>query len=192
MKTVFTLLAIILLSFAHAQTTQRKWDVRLAIANSTYPYLQDGGHFLHLDILDPGFEENAYTADLLYQTNNPKIKIGLATSYINIRQYQYGGWSWTPTSEKTHVTAAQKIVTLMPAFNYSYLVRKKSQLYSQVCAGAAFTTHRFYDKEATTHSIDPAFQCTFVGYRLGGRIGAFAELGYGYKGLLQLGISGTF
>jgi hypothetical protein len=192
MKTILALLATCFLSLAHAQTNQRSWDVRLSISGGTYPYLQDGGRFLQLHVLGPEFVENAYAADMLYQTKNPKIKIGIATSYIKVQQYRYGGFSWTPTSEGKHVIASEKITAVMPAFNYSYLIRKKSQLYSQVSVGAAFKTHKFYDKPATAHSIDPAFQCTFLGYRLGTRIGAFAEAGYGYKGILQLGISGTF
>ena len=195
MRTYFLLLALPLFIAAQAQTTQRNWDVRLAISGGTHPYLQDGGHFLRLNIFTPEFEErDAYTADILHQTKNPKIKIGLAASYIKINQYHLAGWSWSgSTSDETHVMATQKITTVMPAFNYSYLLRKKSQLYSQVCLGAAFTAHRFYDDKARTeHTIDPAFQCTFLGYRLGRRIGFFSELGYGYKGILQLGISGTF
>jgi len=193
MKIVFALLALSLFSLAHAQNSAKRWDARLAIGGGTYPYLQDnGGHFLQLSIFAPEYVETAYNGEVLYQTNNKKIKVGLAIAYTKVQQYHLSGFNWSGASDPAYLLATRKIAVLMPAFNYTYLLRKKSQVYSEVCLGTAIVKYETYKTGTAEHSVDPAFQCTFLGYRLGTKIGLFTEVGYGYKGILQLGVSGKF
>lgn len=64
------------------------------------------------------------------------------------------------------------------------------QLYSGIAAGAAFSkaepNENSYKTEKETYF---AYQVNAIGIRAGRKLGAFAELGFGYNGILNLGVS---
>jgi outer membrane protein W len=94
-------------------------------------------------------------------------------------------------------TYKQSNTTIAAEFYYIYFFRKYLEVYTFLGVGPSFTT--------TTTAVDatlfaPAttvienrdelkLQYTPIGIRLGGRIGGFAELGIGYKGIFNAGIS---
>ena len=86
--------------------------------------------------------------------------------------------------------------------NYRYISNPNFQMYSGLGAGYAFgntsftiddSTLAFKDENNTTNSIDYfTFQITALGFRVGKKLAVFAELGFGYKGILNGGISYQF
>lgn len=68
-------------------------------------------------------------------------------------------------------------------------------LYTNAAVGLALN-HDSAEVEGEPHASDsrvrPAFQVTLLGIRAGGPIGAFMELGVGYRGTLVLGLSYDF
>ena len=78
---------------------------------------------------------------------------------------------------------------------YIYLFRKNMELYTFAGAGPSQLKEQStlispYGSSTQTYGAGVfKGQITPVGIRFGGRLGGYAELGYGYKGLLNLGIS---
>ena len=188
------LLALLLLAFTttlHAQ--ERQWDIRVAAAGGTQPYLHQGGKFLTLNIFQPEWEESAYTETIMHRLNDKHIQIGLSAVQGVITQYHVPGISlFSNSDDSIYVTRKEKFFTLMPSFQYSFLQKRSIRLYSELSAGVAFTKTNFYDKEERGNAVQGAYQVTFLGFRFGRRIAGFIDLGYGYKGVAQLGISGQF
>lgn len=94
-------------------------------------------------------------------------------------------------------TYTQRIVTIALEIYYVYGFRKYFEAYTFLGAGPAFAeittdinakgSAKAYTTQQSTNSIK--MQYTPIGVRVGGRIGGFAELGFGYKGLINLGIT---
>lgn len=64
------------------------------------------------------------------------------------------------------------------------------QLYSGLAAGAAFSRAEPYDKSfKTIKETNFAYQVNALGVRAGRKLGVFGELGFGYNGIVNAGIS---
>lgn len=81
----------------------------------------------------------------------------------------------------------------MARTDYRY-VNKIVQLYSGISVGASFakTKPDNVSNTKTASTTDIAYQINALGIRAGKKIGAFAELGFGYNGILNLGVSAKF
>ncbi len=105
------------------------------------------------------------------------------------------------SSPVTTSTYNNKVITVALETYYIYKFRKYVDLYTYVGVGPAFTTR---DKDilvtavnavpSTTTSRTDAFSLHYtpIGVRFGGRLGGFAEIGMGYKGLFSTGLSFRF
>jgi len=97
-------------------------------------------------------------------------------------------------------TFKQGVTTIALEVYYVYTFRKYVEVYTFIGAGPAFTTvitvtnPTLYTpgNTITTSSDGLKAQYTPIGVRVGGRLGGFAELGFGYKGLINAGISYKF
>ena len=123
------------------------------------------------------------------------LSVGFTGGYIDQKgnNNQRYGAQYVTTSTYEH-----KAVTIAVELNYIYRIRKYVDIYTFIGAGPAFKTAVTtnvaspisVDGQAkTTKSEDLVFHYTPLGVRVGGRIGGFAELGFGYKGLLSGGLS---
>ena len=87
----------------------------------------------------------------------------------------------TGTFKETNYVAAVEI-------DYHWIVRKHFQLYSGLGAGVRLRKGT-YDSEGeateTTNKALPTFHINAIGFRVGGKVGLFGELGAGYKGTGQ-------
>jgi hypothetical protein len=78
---------------------------------------------------------------------------------------------------------------------YIYLFRKYLEVFTFAGAGPGFKSSTItnitgsFSSTVTTNSDGLRAQYTPIAIRVGGRIGGYAELGYGYKGILNLGLS---
>jgi len=87
--------------------------------------------------------------------------------------------------------------TIAVELYYIYFFRKYLEVYTFAGAGPSFTTTETninattsIPASANTVSADIfKAQYTPIGIRLGGRLGGYAEVGYGYKGIFNFGIS---
>ncbi|MFP4488176.1 MAG: hypothetical protein ACLFN1_02630 [Bacteroidales bacterium] len=90
----------------------------------------------------------------------------------------------------------RRALTLAPEVSLSYVNRKSFRMYGMIGAGYTFgrekSTNDLGEDNYTSSYNHINFQLSPLGLRLGKQIGAFAEIGFGYKGILNIGISGYF
>lgn len=86
--------------------------------------------------------------------------------------------------------------TILLSSNYSWVIKKSMQLYSGLSAGINIHDRNEVIDEfiyyADLTKIHFAYQATPIGFRLGRTFGVYAEVGYGYKGILCGGFSYRF
>ncbi len=91
-----------------------------------------------------------------------------------------------------------KATTFAIEFDYRYVVKETLQLYSGIGIGYTFGDEEFIQNPGSGQIIENGnvnhFNCqfNFFGIRYGKSFGVFAELGYGYKGVLNGGVSFQF
>lgn len=85
--------------------------------------------------------------------------------------------------------------TLAAEADYRYINNGYLKLYGLVGAGATLYSQKFVpntgDSE-TNSKVHFNFQITPIGIKIGKTVGAFAEAGFGYKGILSAGLFANF
>lgn len=116
----------------------------------------------------------------------PKCSLGITTGYRS------------RTYDKVHDqsgTYGYKTKSAVMAFEcvFHHYHKPNMAVYSLAGLGSYFTEDRSILYPDQTYSDGAmTFQATPLGLRIGRTVGVFAELGFGYKGILNLGISGKF
>lgn len=77
--------------------------------------------------------------------------------------------------------------TIAPEIDFRYFQREKLHLYSSAAVGLTFLSEEVYGTTEKRNHSD--FHLSLIGLRYGQNIGAFAELGFGFKGLINFGIN---
>lgn len=87
------------------------------------------------------------------------------------------------------------LIAIMPGFEYHYFNKKIVQLYSGFQLGFFIYNQKYtnYQNNTKKHNeINFAFQIDAFGVRVGKKIAGFLELGFGFGGIVKVGISGRF
>jgi len=123
----------------------------------------------------------------------------LAYAYTPKERWHYGGV--VSFSQKmydlsyNHEKIGERVntyYTVAAEASYSYLKKEKLDMYALLGAGATFrsskqTQHSSVENDAKDQDSLFNFQITPVGARYGKQWGAFAELGFGYRGVFSFG-----
>lgn len=136
------------------------------------------------------FDHQVYSGSInveyIYRLNHT-IGIGGAVSYEHayreiIEQRQKVG------------TMHENYITVMPVFKCNWLNGGVVRLYSKAAAGVSLDMIHQRDAQSTEddHSMQFAFQVSPLGIELGGSLCGFLEAGYGYQGMLQVGVKYRF
>lgn len=96
---------------------------------------------------------------------------------------------YTKTTVTYHVPVAKfdwAVFTMLANVKYNYVFDPLFHLYSGISIGGAFN-----NVIGATKGSNQAFayQARVLGARFGAKFGAFAELGFGYEGILKAGVS---
>lgn len=144
--------------------------------------------------------------------NNKKLTYNSGATFFSIRYFMYnrlalgisGGITnergqYTDRTNPSFITSTYKqgITTYAIELYYIYTFRKYFEVYTLIGAGPSFTktgTTTFTTPNATgavTNTSDNNLKAQYspIGIRFGGRLGGFLELGVGYKGVINGGIS---
>ena len=78
--------------------------------------------------------------------------------------------------------------------DYRWIMGRSFQLYSGLGAGATLKrgTYTTTGDSETTSRIRPTAHVNLLGFRFGGQVAFFAEVGAGYKGVINLGLNAQF
>ena len=90
-----------------------------------------------------------------------------------------------------------RYLTLLIGYQYAWGLRPRSKWYSGVAPGISWQQRKekhndFSSKKEEFDKARFACQVTAVGFSFGGKVGGYAELGYGYKGILSAGLKYGF
>jgi len=121
-----------------------------------------------------------------YYRIKPKIAIGMGIGYNSTQNAGI---------HKQNSKPSYQTKTAVMAFEMKFFYQEKEHLSLYGKAGFG----NFYRQDQMTSYPDEiysdaaiTFQATPLGIRFGKKVGAFAEIGYGYKGIINLGVSGRF
>lgn len=149
------------------------------------------------------------------QAENKKINSISGATFVSVRYFLYaylslgftggsiseqGQYSTSYSATTIKSTYTQTSTTIAPELYYVYTYKRYFEAYTLLGAGVAFTkvttttraTPYTPESTAATAYEGVKMQYTPIGIRVGGHLSAFAELGFGYKGLLNAGVSWKF
>ncbi|GHV57148.1 hypothetical protein FACS1894182_05270 [Bacteroidia bacterium] len=157
-------------------------DVQLASALGDLMAMTVTGGYL----VEPG-AYHAFSPNVNYRywfTN----RFGLGGSYVfdtNSVKIRKDGSSGSSFDEYTRYYSTIAIEGVL-----NYVTKSTWQLYGLLGGGLSIASVPKSDVLNTV--VFPNFQVTPIGVRIGGSFGGFAEVGYGYKGIINVGISVRF
>ncbi len=85
--------------------------------------------------------------------------------------------------------------TLAAEFDYRYISTEKFKLYSTAGVGATFFTQKYEPSSGDSDQsnlVNVDFQISPIGIKYGNSFGVFAEVGFGYKGIVCAGLFARF
>lgn len=84
--------------------------------------------------------------------------------------------------------------TLAAEMDYKYIKKKNLSLYGVLGAGATLYGQKYEEsnKNVSENTVNFNFQISPLCIKLGNKVGGFAELGFGYKGILSVGFFTRF
>jgi hypothetical protein len=118
---------------------------------------------------------------------NSKFGFGAAFGYFSTSGILVAGDAIVGDfREKNYVGAVE--------LDYHWVMRPGFELYSGAGFGVKVRSGAYTDGAETDQETKalPAFHLNAIGLRVGKKVGVFAELGLGYKGILALGVNGRF
>ena len=115
-----------------------------------------------------------------------KFSIGIDVAYTKINDVV-----------KSHDTVVvgnieRHFYTLAPYAVYNYIKKEKFRLYSGIGLGYAFGKDNYKPNNGAEENENfgrIAYQLNAIGVRFGTKVGGYVEFGYGYKGMLNFGVS---
>jgi hypothetical protein len=118
---------------------------------------------------------------------NSKFGFGAAFGYYSVSGALVAGDAAVGDfREKNYIGAVE--------LDYHWVMRPGFELYSGAGFGVKVRSGAYTDGAETDKETKalPAFHLNAIGLRVGKKVGVFAELGVGYKGILALGVNGRF
>lgn len=194
---IFTISLIMLPNEAYAQTMRGDNEISLGVGTLTVDQilgalLTDGGR----TILSLGAEntENlrflgAYSFSYKYYVKN-KFAAGLTI----VSDWVAG--DLVDDDDEPIGSLKRHYLTIAPEIKLVYVNDMSFRLYGVAGIGYTFGTERAEDTQGVEdepfHINHLNFHITPIGIRFGRTVGVFAEIGFGYKGVIAAGVSGYF
>lgn len=129
-----------------------------------------------------GFLEAGYR----YQISD-RFKVGADVGFMNENRtvtYTKNGTTKADTTKST-----TRYVTVLPNVQFSYIKTAIIDFYGSASVGVIFAQTSYKNMNTRGNNTGFAFQVNPVGIRVGKKLGGFLEAGFGYKGLINAGLS---
>ena len=144
-----------------------------------------------------GFQYGYYSMFTLY--NGKPFNTSSGTSSINLRYYINNAVTIGLNVGLENNSSYGSFLTFAPECTFRYLDTRDNRIRVRLYGAAGFGLTVFNDNEANipghVDNTGPklwGFQGTPLGIRVGRKLAGFAEIGYGYKGLINGGLSYRF
>lgn len=173
-------------------TVNAQHEFRLGTGFPSYPSINENFHG-ECDCEDRFNWQGTFTAEYSYQIE-PKIKIGLSYTF----ESQHHTISSIIPGFNSRTTYRTIFHTILFNAGRQWAIRPLFELYSSLSIGGYYKIKDpsiSNDKPSTEdiqNKFGMAYQFTPIGFRIGKKLGAFFELGFGYKGMLAGGLSYRF
>lgn len=183
MKPFMFVAAFLLWHAAQGQADSRTWDIRLAIGAFSHREFKES-KINDVSIVEfpvwgkAGMEAGpVISAGVIKKFVNGKFGAGLFGTYQRIQvNYSFMNFPYR-----------MNVATLMPAVSYAFYRRQSMQIYSGAALGIGFMKLK---SEQVEHRFrKPAYQLTALGLRAGKKLAFTLEAGYGYQGILAMGLA---
>ncbi|MBE9483471.1 MAG: hypothetical protein IMY74_01420 [Bacteroidetes bacterium] len=160
---------------------------------------------LSMDIIDDFFKPAAYDAvsDKIKSSGNISLgynrflkdwlKVGITASYVHYtvqKEYTFASVGSVHTVEWRDA-----FISGLLSADFHYLRKKNISMYSGVSAGICFVRSDILEGDSMIKMEDSnifAYHLNAIGVRFGHSVGFFLETGFGYKGILNGGLSFKF
>ncbi|TRX37946.1 hypothetical protein FNW52_03335 [Flavobacterium sp. ZT3R18] len=183
------LTVLVLLAFGlvvNAQEKQGKSEIRFSYGLGTVPQFAD----LMSDVWSVGLTGGYYKTE----NNQGTGAIGLEYLYdITPRISLKGGFVYEKVGKDIIIAKVKSgrmedsYYTVLAGADFNYFQKKTVKLYSGVSGGVSVNHHEYAGQTDTTNLV--AYQVDAIGVRFGNKFGGFVNLGFGYKGILNAGLS---
>jgi len=189
---VVLILAVSVLSIGGSGQT-RKHDLSLSYGVLSIDHLTDVFTDILTIVITLGtFSKNnvKYTGVpflTYHHSSNSRFGFGLAAGgYSSSGDLRVGETVVGDFRERNYVAAAE--------LDYHWIMQEGFQLYSGAGFGVRFRRGTYSDADDTdsVSKVLPTFHLNAIGLRVGRKVGFFAELGVGYKGVLCAGVNAQF
>lgn len=200
MKKSIIILSFILSAFAATAQESEKHELRAGISDATGIAIgNDLGNTLS-DAITRVFtgakikdtkNKNLGMFELGYRYRlSERVKVGADFSYLRMDK----SFNSTVAGVTTKETRRGQYLMILPTAEFAYIKTPLFTFYGTATAGVLLgqAKERSGSRPYSHNSTAFAFQVNPVGLRVGKKIGAFAELGYGFKGIATAGISFRF
>ncbi len=135
------------------------------------------------EIVDTDFNYPVFTEYSSYVSK--KLRVSLHVDYVKCKENYYA-----PRTDRFIGTVTNRYYTSMIGVNFYYVKKKKFEMYY---GGYLGTTYVDASNDIPNLSCSDGFRLAYhvnvVGARFGGRTGVAVELGFGYRGIVNVGLS---
>jgi len=197
MKTKAILVILFLFSFSvlQAQEKERRHDISLGygIVNTDEVIGIGASVFTTIITLSNANQTNMKWSGLYnlgYKYRFGKMfPVGIAVGYEQLSS------DWTDKDQVVMATEKGQFYTVMIRGSIRYINKRVFQMYSGLSVGYTFVNYVLTEDDGTKNESSSNHfngQINLIGLRVGTMVGGFLELGFGAKGIVNLGLSCQF
>jgi opacity protein-like surface antigen len=201
MKKIIVISGFLLGTFAvHAQETGKQ-EIRLGYSDGIFLSLGNGFSDTFSNSINSALTGAKYKDDVMtktlgmlevgYRYNiNKRLKVGGDISYMKEENtYEFVIPGTTKTQNETRKNQYSMVLLIA---EFSYIKTSWLNFYGSGGIGSIVRRSNDYQGSHIKDEAQFAFQINPVGLRVGKKLGAFAELGLGYKGIATIGANYKF
>jgi outer membrane protein W len=191
MKKQIIIISLLLVLSATIFAQDKKHEIVLGYGVGTHYAIVEEmagvlGIFITLGTFNAEYESGTGAILLGYRYSaGEKFSIGIDGSYTKIKEI-------LKIQSKPVGSFYKQFYTIAPYVAYNYIKKEKFSMYSGIGLGYTFVKDEYTMDDGgneTNNSGEFAFHLSAFGVRFGKNIGGYVEVGYGYKGLVNLGVS---
>lgn len=192
MKATVMVIALSLLVFsATVQAQEYRNDISFSLGVATFPDMAEttkdiGGIFIIGGLFRQ--ESKSVTPAIVFNYGRfikEDLRLGFTFGYQKFEVEHF-------VADYSSFTSEISYYNFMVRGDYTYFRREWVQLYSGAGLGLAVVMEEDVDEKETETEYWFAFHVNALGVRVGKRVAGFAELGFGFNGILAAGVTAVF